>query len=48
VAGAPIVGWISQAYGPQHGLQVLAVAALAVAGVSLVGAERSRTPHQSG
>jgi MFS family permease len=48
VAGAPIVGWISQAYGPQHGLQVLAVAALAVAGVSLVGAERSRTLHQSG
>ena len=27
VAGAPIVGWVSQAYGPQRGLQVLAVAA---------------------
>ena len=36
VAGAPIVGWVSQAFGPQHGLQVLAVAALAVAAVSLL------------
>jgi MFS family permease len=42
VAGAPIVGWVSQAYGPQRGLQLLAVAAFAVAMVSLVGAERSR------
>src|ERR1019366_3497654 len=31
VAGAPVVGWVSQAFGPQHGLQVLAVAAFAVA-----------------
>jgi hypothetical protein len=31
VAGAPAVGWVSQTYGPQHGLQILAVAALAVA-----------------
>ncbi len=36
VAGAPIVGWVSQAFGPQHGLQVLAVAALSVAAVSLL------------
>jgi MFS family permease len=36
VAGAPIVGWVSQAYGPQHGLQVLAVAAFGVALVSLI------------
>jgi predicted MFS family arabinose efflux permease len=42
VAGAPIVGWVSQAYGPQRGLQVLAVAAFAVAVVSFVGSERSR------
>jgi MFS family permease len=48
VAGAPIVGWISQAYGPQHGLQVLAVAALAVAMVSFAGSERSRAPHPAG
>jgi MFS family permease len=46
VAGAPVVGWVSQAYGPQHGLQVLAVAALAVAVVSFVGSERSRRPGQ--
>jgi MFS family permease len=42
VAGAPIVGWVSQAYGPERGLQVLAVAAFAVAVVSFVGAERGR------
>jgi MFS family permease len=41
VAGAPIVGWVSQAYGPQRGLQLLAVAAFGVAIVSFVGAERS-------
>ncbi len=40
VAGAPIVGWVSQTFGPQHGLQVLAVAALAVAAVSLLGTQR--------
>jgi MFS family permease len=48
VAGAPIVGWVSQAYGPQHGLQVLAVAAFAVAAVSLVGSERSPRAGRSG
>jgi MFS family permease len=31
VAGAPIVGWISQSLGPARGLQVLAVAAFGVA-----------------
>ncbi len=40
VGGAPLVGWISQAYGPQHGLQVLALAALGVAVVSFVRTER--------
>ena len=44
VAGAPIVGWVSQAYGPEHGLQVLAVTAFAVAMVSFLGPERSRKP----
>jgi MFS family permease len=48
VAGAPIVGWVSQAFGPQHGLQVLAVAAFAVAAVSFVGSERSREPDLAG
>jgi MFS family permease len=48
VAGAPLVGWISQAYGPQHGLQVLAVAAFAVAVVSFIGAERGPRPERTG
>jgi MFS family permease len=43
VAGAPIVGWVSQAYGPQHGLQILATAALSVAVVSLI--RRQRRPE---
>jgi MFS family permease len=47
VAGAPVVGWVSQTYGPQHGLQVLAVAALAVAAVSFAGAERRPRPGQA-
>ena len=47
VAGAPIVGWVSQAFGPEHGLQVLAVAAFAVAVVSFVGSERSREPGRT-
>jgi MFS family permease len=42
VAGAPAVGWISQTYGPQHGLQILAVAALAVALASFL--RRSEDP----
>jgi sugar phosphate permease len=40
VAGAPVVGWISQTYGPQRGLQVLAVAAFGVALASLLWTER--------
>jgi hypothetical protein len=47
VAGAPMVGWISQAYGPQHGLQLLAVAAFAVAIVSFVSSDRSRRPGRA-
>jgi MFS family permease len=47
VAGAPIVGWVSQAYGPQRGLQLLAAAAFAVAIVSFVGSERSRQPGRA-
>ncbi|MGP0031305.1 MAG: MFS transporter [Acidimicrobiales bacterium] len=43
VAGAPVVGWVSQTYGPARGLQVLAGAALAVALVSFVRPERSPT-----
>jgi MFS family permease len=48
VAGAPLVGWISQTYGPAHGLQLLAVAAFAVALVSLLRPERSRIPSATG
>jgi MFS family permease len=48
VAGAPIVGWISQAYGPQHGLQVLAVAALAVALVSFIHPQRRTEGSHTG
>ncbi len=35
VAGAPIVGWVSQTVGPAHGLQVLAVASFGVAAITL-------------
>jgi len=48
VAGAPVVGWVSQAFGPQHGLQVLAVAAFAVALFSFLGSERSNERSRSG
>ncbi|HEY3810393.1 MAG TPA: MFS transporter [Acidimicrobiales bacterium] len=44
VAGAPLVGWISQTYGPDRGLQVLAVAALCVAVASLI--QSGRSPEQ--
>ena len=40
VAGAPVVGWVSQTYGPARGLQVLAVAAFLVALVSFLRPER--------
>jgi MFS family permease len=41
VAGAPIVGWVSEAWGPARGLQVLAVAAFGVAGITLLGRDSS-------
>ncbi len=44
VAGAPIVGWVSQTYGAARGLQILAVAAGGVAVASLFRAERSPPP----
>lgn len=43
VAGAPVVGWISQTYGPDRGLQLLAVAAFMVAVSSLLRPERGGT-----
>jgi predicted MFS family arabinose efflux permease len=41
VAGAPIVGWVSEAWGPARGLQVLAVAAFGVALITVVSGRRS-------
>ena len=43
VAGAPIVGWVSEAWGPARGLQVPAAAAFSVAIITLVGG-RGRGP----
>jgi hypothetical protein len=48
VAGAPIVGWISQAFGPARGLQILALAAFAVALCTLFGPERGIGARTSG
>ena len=48
VAGAPIVGGSRRPTVRERGLQVLAVAAFAVALVSFVGAERSRQSGQPG
>lgn len=48
VAGAPLVGWVSQKYGSQHGLQILAVAAFGVALASLLRSERRPEPGQAG
>jgi len=48
VAGAPIVGWVSQTFGPARGLQVLALASFGVAGCTLLGAERKAAPDRSG
>ncbi|HEY6426013.1 MAG TPA: hypothetical protein VIX84_02165, partial [Acidimicrobiales bacterium] len=40
VGGAPIVGWVSQAFGPARGLQVLALAAFAVSACTLLSRDR--------
>jgi MFS family permease len=42
VAGAPIIGWVSQTVGPAHGLQVLALAAFGVAACTLFSSEPTR------
>ncbi len=42
VAGAPIVGWVSQTLGAARGLQVLALASFGVAGCTLLSGNRSR------
>jgi MFS family permease len=48
VAGAPIVGWISQNLGPARGLQVLALAAFGVAGCTLLGPWRREGTQGTG
>jgi len=48
VAGAPIVGWVSQTFGPARGLQVLAVASFGVAVCTLFSPRRQATPDDSG
>ncbi len=48
VAGAPIVGWVSETLGPAHGLQVLAVSSFGVAGCTLVSVERRRSEGVAG
>ena len=40
VAGAPIVGWVSQTFGPARGLQVLALASFGVAVCTLLSPQR--------
>jgi predicted MFS family arabinose efflux permease len=48
VAGAPVVGWVSQTYGPARGLQLLAVAAGGVAVASLLRRDRSPAERATG
>ncbi len=48
VAGAPIVGWISQNLGPARGLQVLALAAFGVAACTLLGPWRREGAQGTG
>ncbi len=48
VAGAPVVGWVSQSLGPAHGLQVLAVAAFGVAIFTLFTPSRNAATGANG
>jgi MFS family permease len=48
VAGAPIVGWISQNFGAARGLQVLAVASFGVALCALLSSQRREAAGASG
>jgi predicted MFS family arabinose efflux permease len=48
VAGAPIVGWISQNLGPARGLQVLALASFGVAVCTLLSPRRKEGVQASG
>ena len=48
VAGAPIVGWVSQSLGPARGLQILALAAFGVAVCTLLSRERPSGARSNG
>jgi predicted MFS family arabinose efflux permease len=48
VAGAPVVGWVSQSLGPAHGLQVLAVASFGVAIFTLFTPSRNAATGTNG
>jgi MFS family permease len=48
VAGAPIVGWVSQNLGPARGLQVLALASFGVAACTLLGPWRREGVQATG
>ena len=48
VAGAPIVGWVSQNLGPARGLQVLALASFGVAACTLLSPQRRVGAEASG
>jgi MFS family permease len=48
VAGAPIVGWISQNLGPARGLQVLALASFGVAVCTLLSPRRRESMQARG
>ena len=48
VAGAPIVGWVSQTFGPARGLQVLAVASFGVVVCTLFTPRRQAAQDGSG
>ena len=48
VAGAPIVGWVSQNLGPARGLQVLALASFGVAACTLLGPWRREGTQATG
>ena len=48
VAGAPIVGWVSQSLGAARGLQVLALASFGVAAITLLSHDRPARTRANG
>jgi MFS family permease len=48
VAGAPVVGWVSQSFGPARGLQVLALASFGVAVCTLLSPQRKVADDANG